>query len=341
MDIGWLQDFLTLAETRNFTKAADRRNSSQAAFSRRIQALEAWIGTPLVDRSMFPIELTSEGHTFCEHARDVLAQLFDARLSLAQGATARHGHISIALPHALGTGRFSKWWLKWSEGLALSCSILPGNVGDAVNALISGAADILIYYHNPQQPLHLDYLRYSQIVIGSETLRPYAARHLVESGQMKLPPDSDDEPVPVLSYGAESYLARVVDTILDHQPAPLRRVTVASCNIAEILREMAVAGQGIAWLPEAVLVGSEDKLAPLGDESWTMSLSVIAYRDRHQESTALDRLWTQMKALHPLARPRSAPQKRPDRSRVLTAPQARLSRRTGPPALSPAVESHD
>lgn len=36
MDIGWLQDFLTLAETRNFTKAGERRNSSQAAFSRRI-----------------------------------------------------------------------------------------------------------------------------------------------------------------------------------------------------------------------------------------------------------------------------------------------------------------
>ncbi|MGL4976364.1 MAG: LysR family transcriptional regulator, partial [Bosea sp. (in: a-proteobacteria)] len=41
MDIRWLQDFLTVAETGNFTRAAERRNASQAAFSRRIQSLEA------------------------------------------------------------------------------------------------------------------------------------------------------------------------------------------------------------------------------------------------------------------------------------------------------------
>ncbi|WMT92140.1 LysR family transcriptional regulator [Pelagibacterium sp. H642] len=324
MDIGWLQDFLTLAETRNFTKAGERRNSSQAAFSRRIQALETWLGMPLVDRTTFPVELTAEGYRFCEHARDVLAQLFDARISLAQGAMARHGHVSIALPHALGSGRFSSWWLKWSQGMALSCTILPGNVGDAVNALISGAADILIYYHNPQQPLHLDHLRYSQIVVGSETLRPYGARHLVKSGKLSLPPASSDEPVPVLSYGAESYLARVVDTILDHQPTQLRRVSVASCNMAEILREMAIAGQGIAWLPESVLAGCTDKLEPVGDERWTMSLSIIAYRDRHHESAALDRLWQQIKDLHPQSRPKVPPQgKRPARGRVHGTPSPR------------------
>ena len=335
MDIGWLQDFLTLAETRNFTKAGERRNSSQAAFSRRIQALETWLGTPLVDRTTFPVELTAEGYRFCEHARDVLAQLFDARISLAQGAMARHGHVSIALPHALGSGRFSSWWLKWSQGMALSCTILPGNVGDAVNALISGAADILIYYHNPQQPLHLDHLRYSQIVVGSETLRPYGAKHLVRSGKLSLPPVSSGEPVPILSYGAESYLARVVDTILDHQPQ-LRRINVASCNMSEILRELAIAGQGIAWLPESILAGCTEKLEPVGDERWTMSLSIIAYRDRHHESAALDRLWQQIKDLHPATRAKPAnPAKRPERGRPHGAP---ATRRKGPQFRGKTIE---
>ena len=40
----WLEDFLILEETRNFSQAADLRNLSQSAFSRRIISLEEAIG---------------------------------------------------------------------------------------------------------------------------------------------------------------------------------------------------------------------------------------------------------------------------------------------------------
>ncbi|MGH8818064.1 MAG: LysR family transcriptional regulator, partial [Achromobacter pestifer] len=58
MDTRWLQDFITLSEVRNFTRAAEARNLSQAAFSRRIQSLENWVGARLIDRSAFPTQLT-------------------------------------------------------------------------------------------------------------------------------------------------------------------------------------------------------------------------------------------------------------------------------------------
>lgn len=298
MDISWLQDFLTLAETRNFTKAAERRNSSQAAFSRRVQALEAWLGTPLVDRSIFPVELTPEGHRFRDQARDVLSQILDARLSLSEGLATRHDHVSIALPHAIGTGRFPDWWREWSSEMSLTCTLLPGNVGDAVNALISGVADILIYYHNPQQPLHLDVRRYEQLALGEEVLRPYAARHLVESGEIALPPH-DNQAVPYIGYGSESYLARMVDLIFDTQPVKVRRAPTATCSMADVLRELTVTGQGVAWLPDAVIdEEARTRLAVVGDPSWTMTLSVIAYRDRDQSSAAVDRLWQKMRTMY-------------------------------------------
>jgi len=37
-----------LAERRNFSRAAEARHVTQPAFSRRIRALEDWVGTPLV-----------------------------------------------------------------------------------------------------------------------------------------------------------------------------------------------------------------------------------------------------------------------------------------------------
>ncbi|MCB2102451.1 MAG: LysR family transcriptional regulator, partial [Rhodobacterales bacterium] len=37
MELSWLEDFVALAETGSFSRAAERRNLTQPAFSRRIR----------------------------------------------------------------------------------------------------------------------------------------------------------------------------------------------------------------------------------------------------------------------------------------------------------------
>ena len=59
MDINWLGDFACLARTLNFTRAAEERNITQSAFSRRIKSLENWLGVPLIQRSSYPVQLTA------------------------------------------------------------------------------------------------------------------------------------------------------------------------------------------------------------------------------------------------------------------------------------------
>jgi DNA-binding transcriptional LysR family regulator len=63
METKWLEDFVSLAETRSFSRSAQLRHVTQPAFSRRIQSLEAWAGTDLVDRSSYPTRLTPAGET--------------------------------------------------------------------------------------------------------------------------------------------------------------------------------------------------------------------------------------------------------------------------------------
>jgi DNA-binding transcriptional LysR family regulator len=79
MDTKWVEDFLCLAETRSFKRSAYARHSSQAAFSRRIQSLESWLGTELVDRSCNPLSLTPAGHTFRCVANNIISQVHLAR----------------------------------------------------------------------------------------------------------------------------------------------------------------------------------------------------------------------------------------------------------------------
>ena len=66
MHIKWLEDFITLAQTRSFSRAAELRHVTHPAFGRRIRALEAWAGTPLVERGGSPVRPTPAGETFLE-----------------------------------------------------------------------------------------------------------------------------------------------------------------------------------------------------------------------------------------------------------------------------------
>ena len=42
LDLDWLEDFVALAETGNFSRAAEARAIAQPAFSRHIRSLEEW-----------------------------------------------------------------------------------------------------------------------------------------------------------------------------------------------------------------------------------------------------------------------------------------------------------
>lgn len=288
MDLRWLQDFLTVAERGNFTRAAEERNASQAAFSRRIQALESWLGVTLIDRSAFPTRLTAEGERFRETAAECLHQMLDARNGLSGQALTRRDQIRIALPHALATGRLPGWWAEWSSGQGFNCVIVPGNVHDTVTALVSGAVDLLVCYHHAQQPIHLEPDQYDRLVLGSERLSPYVAAALADRWQL---PGDKANPPPLLTYSSGAYLGRMVELIVESAPQPLCGHRVVESDMADVLREMAIAGYGIAWLPESSAAAAGASLVAIGGEAWSMQLSLVAYRDGTNRKPALRRLW--------------------------------------------------
>jgi DNA-binding transcriptional LysR family regulator len=82
METKWLEDFVSLAETRSFSRSAQLRHVTQPAFSRRIQSLEAWAGTDLVDRRSYPTQLTPAGQILFPQALDFLQSLQNMRAQL-------------------------------------------------------------------------------------------------------------------------------------------------------------------------------------------------------------------------------------------------------------------
>ena len=283
METKWLEDFVSLAETRSFSRSAQLRHVTQPAFSRRIQSLEAWAGIDLVDRSIYPTRLTPAGETLHAQALEILGSLQTARTMMRGHKSAGHDMIDFAVPHSLAFTFFPHWVMDLRKRFAGMKSRLTAlNVHDAVMHLTEGSCDLLMAYHHPSQPLQLNPDRYEMLSLGVETLIAYAK------------PDASGQPlfrlgapggrsVPFLSYAEGAYLGRLVEVITKKAPEPLLLDAIYETDMAEGLKAMAIEGLGLAFLP-ASSVKKELKgkrlvrAAPPGLHELTMDIRI--YRER-------------------------------------------------------------
>lgn len=72
LDIDLLRSFSVVAETRHFTRAAERLNCAQSAVSMQIKRLEELIGARLFDRTKRSVKLTADGEMLRRYATRIL-----------------------------------------------------------------------------------------------------------------------------------------------------------------------------------------------------------------------------------------------------------------------------
>ncbi|ACV23699.1 Hca operon transcriptional activator [Slackia heliotrinireducens] len=84
MDLSVLRDFVVLAESQNFTKAAEAVHTSQPNLSKRMAVLERELGFKLFVRDTRSVSLTKSGRALYPSVIDVLAR-FDAGVERARG----------------------------------------------------------------------------------------------------------------------------------------------------------------------------------------------------------------------------------------------------------------
>lgn len=95
MDFYELDSFIKLAETLNFSKAADLRNMSPSALSRMISRLEEETGVPLLDRDNRKVLLTEQGKKFLAFAREASNKKRDLLQEFSQGKDTVGGDLKV------------------------------------------------------------------------------------------------------------------------------------------------------------------------------------------------------------------------------------------------------
>jgi DNA-binding transcriptional LysR family regulator len=287
METKWLEDFVSLAETRSFSRSAQLRHVTQPAFSRRIQALEAWAGTDLVDRSSYPTRLTPAGETLYEQSLEMLQALQSTRAMLRGHASAGQDVIEFAVPHTLAFTFFPAWVSSLREKFGpIKSRLIALNVHDAVMRLVEGSCDVLIAYHHPSQPFQLDADRYEMVALGQETLAPYCKADPNGEPMFRLPGRAG-QLLPYLGYAPGAYLGRVTELILKQASTAIHLDRVYETDMAEGLKVMAVEGHGVAFLPySAVKKELRSRrlvsAAPADIKGLEMTMEVRAYREKPQ-----------------------------------------------------------
>ena len=301
METKWLEDFVSLAETRSFSRSAQLRHVTQPAFSRRIQALEAWAGTDLVDRSSYPTRLTPAGETLYAQSLEMLQALQSTRAMLRGHNSAGQDVIEFAVPHTLAFTFFPAWVTTLREKFGpIKSRLIALNVHDAVMRLVEGSCDLLIAYHHSSQPLQLAADRYEMVSLGREVMSPYVKTDADGEPLFRLP-GRPGQLLPYLGYAPGAYMGQVVDMMLKQSPTPIHLDRVYETDMSEGLKAMALEGHGIAFLPySAVRKELRAKrlvsAAPDGMEGMEMALDVRAYREKPVGHSAPKRtaqaLWT-------------------------------------------------
>lgn len=237
MDIEDLQTFVAVADAGGVSAAARRLGISKSIVSRRLLRVEADIGVQLLARTTRGAALTEAGVMFRDHAARASAEIDTAREAILPAGGLR-GRLRIAMPLTFGPTHFAP---VLAEMARLHPQLqIHTSYSDRFVDLIAEGFDCAI---------RGGYLQDSNLV--AKRVGPIRGKLVASPDYIKVygSPESPDEIAAhqALMQGTESWQFQDGDKIVLVQPQGRFKADSATA-----LAAAALAGLGIAWLPDCV-----------------------------------------------------------------------------------------
>lgn len=306
MDIKLLEDFVCLVKFQNFTAAARERTVTQSAFSRRIKALEEWLGTPLINREHKLFELTPQGSLFIKEAEAVLLHLYNARKAMRATDSSSEIVITIAAQNSIAQSFFIDWAKRLEVSMSSVCIRLSSEkLIDCVELFSKGSVDYMLCFYNDLASLVIDEKQFNYITVGKEILVPVSVPLKAHSKEPTFTlPGNAENPVPFVAYTHNSTFGKAVDQAIqdkDHCCFLDRRY---ENDFSHILKSMATERLGFAWLPKSLVLSDLEngKLCRAGDKRWDIEFDIRLYYHTSGSIHEKDILKTSLKMAEELLR---------------------------------------
>jgi DNA-binding transcriptional LysR family regulator len=298
LDMDWLEDFLALAESGNFSRAAEARAIAQPAFSRHIRSLEEWMGVDLVDRSAHPAELTAAGKRFHPLLKEVLSALEAARIKARAAHDEASASLRFAATHVLSLHFFPRWLAQLEGRLRLGpVQTMSDSFQGCEDLMLQRRVQFVLCYADEASPGRLDEGQYPMVRLGADVLVPVCAKDAAGQPLYRVGAAGT---LPVLGYGEGSALGRILRQRLRplFAPAagerPLQNLSVVFTAVnGALLKAMALEGRGVVWLPQALVM--EDlragTLVDAAGGAYQVPVEIRLYRQRAAMAQIAESLW--------------------------------------------------
>jgi len=286
----WLRDFLMLAQTKNFSRAAQLRHITQPAFSRRIKALENHLDCKLINRLYQPLKLTQKGILFEQSAQKIINEL-DLTFTLLHKVDDKLIDLKIAATHTLSLGVFPLLAQHLSQiNNKVNTRLNVADADDCINLLSNQSCDYLLAFSDPL----LASYQADSLLLGSIKLLPVCKPD--ENGKPLFSLTDNSGSIPFLAYQHNIYLGRVVNQLITNNRQVLKMRQILEAPMADTLKMMAIQGLGIAWIPEFSIYDelANEQLTICGEKKWHPTLEVRLYR-HHNQKDELEPLWQHLK----------------------------------------------
>jgi len=232
-DPALLRTFVAVAETLNFTRAAERLELSQPTVSQQVRKLEVAAGRQLVARDTRAVSLTDNGDAMLGFARSILAAHDEAAAYFT--GSAMRGRLRFGSADDLALTQLPQILRDFRQLYPLiNLELTVNQSGALARRLKAGQLDLVYIKQEPDQP--------DGRVVRRERLVWVAHKSL------QLEPD---QPVPLIVYQAPSFSRSAAIRALEDAGRTWR----ITCNVREINGVLAAlrAGIGVAVFPQSLI----------------------------------------------------------------------------------------
>ena len=281
MDVRWLDDFQAVIDCGSFTHAAQRRGVSQSGLSRRIQALEQWVGAPLFDRLAQPLLLTAAGRRFAPLAIG-LHSMLDAAQGQDPWRIRRNPHaVTIAVADGLEAGLLPLLLGRIRRSCPdTALRVVSHDERHARASLLSGRSLLWVVAQDPQAAVDLAPELFHAKLVARDRLMPVVG---ARGGQPLFElPGTPQRPVPVVDYADAHPLASFLNRRLARERTlPHLRVAGVAQSMSG-LHALVAQGLGLGMIYES-MVSHELRAGELlcAQPRWTAPVEVLMVRPRH------------------------------------------------------------
>ncbi|MHA7304501.1 LysR substrate-binding domain-containing protein [Arthrobacter sp. TMN-49] len=260
-----LRSFVALAETHNFTRAAERLGISQPTVSQHVRKLELAAGRVLVTRDTREVRLTDNGDAMAGFARTILAAN-DVATRYFSGAAMR-GRLRFGMADDLaitGLPRILREFRQLYPHINLELTVSQSD--QLHRRLKAGALDLVFvkWVSGTQEGEVVKQDTFAWVGLEQTVLEPGA-------------------PVPVIVYPAPSLSRKLALDALEKAG----RTWQVSCTTKQISGVLAAlrAGIGVAVMPTSLvpedlkIITKRFDLPPVGDVDFTLIRNPVANKD--------------------------------------------------------------